>query len=84
MDDVRFNISTDSRGNVTMTSATRVGGYRKPRTHQRFSPVKITRADGSVSVITKQTRTYNGRRKQTVVDLPRTIHASDLPAIFAD
>jgi len=58
---------------------------RRPRTTQRFSPVKITRPDGSVSVITKAARKYNGRTVPAkVIDLPHRIKASDLPAVFAD
>lgn len=78
------NISRDSHGNYDVTTAAKVGGYRKPRTHQRFSPVLVTRADGSQSVITKERKSNGRTRTHTVVDIPHKTTAADLPAIFAD
>lgn len=65
-------IRADARAMGAVT-ATRVGGERKrARTHQKFSPVLVTRADGSQSVITR-TRTTDGRSKKVYVPVQRDI-----------
>jgi hypothetical protein len=84
---VRYNVNNDGR-NYSVSSATTVGGYRRPRLSDgKIHPCLVTRADGTQSVIIPgrsrniSTRT---RKPATIVDMPHRTTAADLPAIFAD
>lgn len=86
MDSVNYNISRNADGTMRVSTATRVGGTRRPRLSDGKShPCLITRADGSQTVIVKSRNSRDRRKKTTTyVDIPHRTTAADLPAIFAD
>ena len=82
---MHYNITREGNEYI-VSDATTVGAKyaRKPRTTQKFSPVLITRADGSQSVITKVRKTKHNRSTRKIVDIPRKMTAADLKPLFAD